>query len=221
MGYGPAPKDAVFLKRDCDRLELRYSPDQPRAPAGSPDGGQWTSGGGGGSSGSSSDDVALNIDRYPGRTVDPKITRVQDRGYDIDLIEDEGDLHRGHTIRDHVGKNDENLTERSHRNRVRVGPYGFWKPRIGTFHSLATANKLVNSTLSQNQNLVEDVVSGKRVDAVLEAWFKTPTGKEAYAPKFNSSVVIRETFGVRVLIKRDSKSRKGFRIFTAFPINPN
>jgi hypothetical protein len=28
-------------------LWLRYDPDQPRAPAGSPDGGQWTSGGGG------------------------------------------------------------------------------------------------------------------------------------------------------------------------------
>jgi hypothetical protein len=27
---------------------LKYSPSQPRAPAGSPEGGQWTSGGGGG-----------------------------------------------------------------------------------------------------------------------------------------------------------------------------
>lgn len=42
----------------------------------------------------------------------------------------------------------------------------------------------------------------------------------AVAPKFNSSVIIRETFGVRVVIRRDSGSRRGFRIFTAFPINP-
>lgn len=32
---------------------MRYSPSQPRVPAGSPDGGQWTSGGGGGGGGGS------------------------------------------------------------------------------------------------------------------------------------------------------------------------
>ena len=51
LGYGPAPKEALFAKRDL-ALERRYSPDQPRVPAGSSGGGQWTSGGGGGLSGS-------------------------------------------------------------------------------------------------------------------------------------------------------------------------
>jgi hypothetical protein len=46
VGYGPAPKDGVFAKWG-GWFERRYSPNQPRAPAGSADGGQWTSGGGG------------------------------------------------------------------------------------------------------------------------------------------------------------------------------
>ena len=47
VGCGPAPKEALFAKRDL-ALERRYSPDQPRVPAGNSDGGRWTSGGGGG-----------------------------------------------------------------------------------------------------------------------------------------------------------------------------
>jgi hypothetical protein len=52
-------KDIAALKAECLAFDaglraarlalwLRYDPDQPRVPAGSPDGGQWTSGGGGG-----------------------------------------------------------------------------------------------------------------------------------------------------------------------------
>lgn len=48
-------QDAMrFLKPDTDpasvfpALERKYSPNQPRVPAGNPDGGQWTDGGGGG-----------------------------------------------------------------------------------------------------------------------------------------------------------------------------
>ena len=59
VGYGPAPKEALFAKRDA-ALERRYSPDQPRVPAGIFGGGQWTNGGaaeisGGGSSGARDD----------------------------------------------------------------------------------------------------------------------------------------------------------------------
>jgi hypothetical protein len=137
----------------------------------------------------------------------------------LDYTEEERGLHDGHTIRDHVGKSDENLKQRSARTRTSVGPIGFWKPRIGSFHSLSAANRLVNSALSQNAALVEEVVKGGREAAILEAWFDTPTGKEAFAPKFNSSTTIRETFGVRILIRHDGASPRGFRIFTAFPTN--
>lgn len=46
--------EALLLRRDIAAKRLRqrkYSPDQPRVPAGNADGGQWTSGGGGGGSG--------------------------------------------------------------------------------------------------------------------------------------------------------------------------
>jgi hypothetical protein len=220
VGYGPAPKEAPLAKRDL-ALERRYRPDQPRVPAGSSDGGRWTDDGGGGGSASSSEDVAFNSDHELNRGTESRIRRVQNRGYDLDLAEEEHGLHRGHTIRDHVGKSDENLKQRSLRARISFGLFQLWKPRIGTFPSLGAANKLVNSALSQNTNVVDDVISGRRSHAVLEAWFKTPTGKEAFAPKFNSSTVIRDTYGVRVLIKRDRESTRGFRIFTAYPINPD
>ena len=48
-GYGPAPQG--FAAKHNNALELRYSPDQPRAPAGASDGGRWVSAGGGGNSG--------------------------------------------------------------------------------------------------------------------------------------------------------------------------
>ncbi|KAF0211907.1 MAG: Phage portal protein HK97 [Methylocystaceae bacterium] len=94
LGYGPAPKEALFAKRDL-ALERRYSPDQPRVPAGSSGGGQWTSGGGGGDSGGGSsggrDDrtrrrdvedrvrTALNANPNVASDADNPITRVQSR----------------------------------------------------------------------------------------------------------------------------------------------
>lgn len=48
--YEAASNFEVKLQRLARHLETRYSPDQPRAPAGSPEGGQWTSGGGSASS---------------------------------------------------------------------------------------------------------------------------------------------------------------------------
>jgi hypothetical protein len=65
------------------------------------------------------------------------------------------------------------------------------------------------------------VASGRKRGATLETWFETPTGKEAYAPKLSSSVTIRDTFGVRVVIKHIAGSKRGFKILTAFPINPD
>ncbi|MFA6206049.1 MAG: RNase A-like domain-containing protein [Methylocystis sp.] len=198
-------------------------------PAGNSGAGQWTGGGGGSGGGDfgrgrggenvSSENVAFNRDHELTRVIESQVHRVQNRGYDVDLAEEERGLHDGHTIRDHVGKSDENLKERSARTRTRVGPLGFWKRRIGTFPSVIAANKLVNSTLSRSPALVEEVASGRVSAATLEAWFLTPTGKEAYAPKFNSNAIIRDTFGVRVLITHVAGSKRGFKVFTAFPIN--
>ncbi|WP_348643607.1 RNase A-like domain-containing protein [Methylocystis sp. L43] len=165
------------------------------------------------------ENVAFNRDHELNRGIESQVHQVQNRRYDVELAEEEHGPHDGHTIRDHVGKSDENLKERSARTRTRVGPLGFWKRRIGTFPSVIAANKLVNSTLSQSPALIEEVASGRVSAATLEAWFLTPTGKEAYAPKFNSNAIIRDTFGVRVLIAHVAGSKRGFKVFTAFPIN--
>lgn len=62
------------LKRACDpRLRsyvIKYSPDQPRVPAGNPDGGQWTNGGGSGSSNDSGRVFAQNKVTPRGFTVE-------------------------------------------------------------------------------------------------------------------------------------------------------
>ncbi|WP_245433757.1 phage portal protein [Methylocystis hirsuta] len=93
LGYGPAPKEALFAKRDL-ALERRYSPDQPRVPAGNSGGGQWTNGGGGsggGDFGHARDDrtrrrdvedqvrTALNANPKVASDADNPITRVQSR----------------------------------------------------------------------------------------------------------------------------------------------
>ena len=44
----------VALLRARMALKKKYSPDQPRVPSGSPDGGQWTGGGGGSGDGGDS-----------------------------------------------------------------------------------------------------------------------------------------------------------------------
>jgi HK97 family phage portal protein len=141
LGYGPAPKEALFTKRDV-ALERRYSPDQPRVPEGIFGAGRWTDGGGGGEGDTSfSEDVAINFDQSPRRFAQSYIDPVQDRPSDVDLIEEEGGSHQGHAISDHVGKTENNLSERSLRNRYRIGALGFWKKRIGSFLSLTSANK--------------------------------------------------------------------------------
>jgi hypothetical protein len=89
LGYGPAPKEALFAKRDI-ALERRYSPDQPRVPAGNSGGGRWTDGGCGGGSGGATRERARSREDGRIRTAlgsDPKvlsdaakpITRVQSR----------------------------------------------------------------------------------------------------------------------------------------------
>jgi phage portal protein BeeE len=44
-------------------------------------------------------------------------------------------------------------------------------------------------------------------------------GYESYRRRFHDKVIIRETFGVAVIIRRAPKLRKGYIIISAFPIN--
>src|SRR5437588_56681 len=72
----------------------KYSADQPRVPAGSPEGGQWTSGRAGGGGTDASDGSSEASDEEPssydsdGLAADPRVLIAQgNRSYDVDLNE--------------------------------------------------------------------------------------------------------------------------------------
>jgi len=120
---------------------------------------------------------------YPAGTTDGKGGQFRPKTeFLVDLAEEEGGAHRGHAIREHVGKSREYLIRRVENSRWRLGRLAFWEDRVGSFPSLGAANKLVNSTLAQNASVVDDVVSGKTRGAAIETWFKSPTGYESYKP---------------------------------------
>jgi hypothetical protein len=92
---------------------------------------------------------------------------------------------------------------------------------VGSFPSLEAANKLVNSTIFQNMAIVEKVIRGELAGGVsVNAWFDAPTGYESYMPSFSGNPEIRPTRGVRVVLRYNPRSPKGYSIVTAFPINP-
>ena len=158
---------------------------------------------------------------YPAGTPEGKGGQFRPKSeFLVDLAEEEGGAHGGHAISKHVGKSPEYLIRASENSKIYAGLWKAWQDRIGSFSSLAAANKLVNSTLAQNASVVDDVAAGRIEAATIESWFNSPTGYESYKPKFESQATIRDTFGVRVRLKHDSKLERGFRIVTAFPINP-
>jgi hypothetical protein len=89
--------------------------------------------------------------------------------------------------------------------------------RWGSFPSLEAANRLVNSALAQNQQLVEMVASGRLQREFITAQFSSRTGIEAYAPSIRAQHYIRDTYGVGVVIVHDPRSRNGFTVQTAYP----
>ena len=63
------------------------------------------------------------------------------------------------------------------------------------------------------------MVSGSLSYAELDADYSSPTGYEAYAKTERSTPYIRDTYGVHVVVARDQSSPRGYRVFTAYPIN--
>ncbi|WP_292612928.1 RNase A-like domain-containing protein [Nitrobacter sp. 62-13] len=174
---------------------FKFNPDQPRVPAGNPDGGQWTDGGG-------------------------RLEQIQQRPNNrpIDLLE-ERDLG-GHAIERHVGRSEASLLNGVNSAASYARRNG-WADGLSesSFPSLEAANKLVNSTVARNPDKVDKVVNGLSGRENLDAVFGSPTGTEAYAATERSQPYIRETYGVRVVIVPDRRSTKGYRVETAFPKN--
>ena len=200
---------------------VKYSPDQPRVPFGSSDGGQWTDGGGGGASsgGVRVAQARTGTMNDVGEEERPiQLAQSDDTSdYRIDLTEEES--AGGHTIAEHVGKSDEALVRRMYAERYNLGYYSVLRRRNGTFSSLEAANKLVSSTLAQNRERVELVASGALDDAFVKATFSSPTGREAYATSDISEPYIRVTYGVGVSIVHDPKARRGYSVVSAYPRN--
>lgn len=179
-----------------------FNPAQPRD-----DRGRWTDGGG--SEGSDAQIILI------GDTGDRS-------GYPIDVLGE--DALGGHTFEKHVGKPDEYLKARVLGSRVNLlGIATVGERRAGSFTSLEAANKLINSTLSQNNDKIDAFVE-RRFPSVLPfmnifADFDSPTGYEAYAPNDRAQPRMRPTYGVTVHIRRTTASEKGYYVHSAWPTN--
>jgi hypothetical protein len=197
------------METGCLRLGLAlkagFDPNQPRVPAGNPDGGQWTRVGEGvGDQGQVS--VAQN---------------ATPRRYSINLLEEE--LRGGHTRRDHVAKTDSELIAVLdgdwRRIRGSQATMTIFRPAQGSFLSIEAANDFVNRVLAANQEKVDLVASGRQPGTMLERRFGYVTGKEAFRSNADAAPRIRRTYGVRVVIRYDPQRDVGYRVLTAFPVN--
>jgi hypothetical protein len=238
--------------------EAKYSPTQPRVPAGNPRGGQWTDRSGGqGTVANPSQDMGQgtgtslaqpmgNVDigdvsgsselgnlfhiKPDGPRTDTgnlsdsivKIAASDDPRFYTPVLEEEDD-NGGHTLRRHNERSDSSLIDwlNSKWKRVQTGNLEITEYPIaeGTFRSREEANDLVNQVLKRNTDTVDQVAAGKRKEAKLQERFGFVTGKEAYRPNGDSDPYIRDTYSVRVIIRHDTRSWRGYRVRTAFPVN--
>ena len=212
-------KEVAELRADLKRQRLeeaKYSPSQPRVPAGNPRGGQWADRSGGQSTGTSLAQPMGNVDiatptssseLTPG---DTDVEGVQLAGDPVDLLEQE--QRGGHAISEHASMTYDYLKSRARdgaRTTLERGDYfdGF---SVGSFTSVQSANRLVNSTISDNQDKIDQAMQDGEPRVLISKSFKSPTGYEAYLARAHAEPVIRNTFGVEVVIRPDPGSARGW-----------
>lgn len=150
---------------------------------------------------------------------DGQVIRVVDDGdrrYDVVLSEEE--TRGGHTLRDHVGKTDEEMLERIRASKQEFLFLTYGIRRDGSFDSAESATDFVDRTLEQNASEVDLVASGKQANAFMKSRFGYKTGREAYTAG-SLEPYMRNTYGVGVFMIRDPGSGKGYRLHTAYPRN--
>lgn len=204
------------LRAELLSIKRNFDPDQPRAPAGLPNGGQWPK----------IPNAGNPSARSPNRQ---RIAQATDR-FGNPLI----DLHReeakgGHTISRHVGKSREWLVNRIVQNQATLVPFTVGIYRAGSFSSLEAATKLIRSTIAQNRSLIEArLKSAPNKQLEFVSTFRTPTGIEAYLPNTERNrprlfrpkqvhPVVRPTYSVHVVLRPYPNSPSGYRLVTAFP----
>lgn len=186
-----------FLRLRQAVYKAGFNPNQPRAPAGSPIGGQWVAAGG------ESERIRVAVSAFD----NPGL-------YYVDLAQEE--LKGGHGFSKHVGKSNTDLIVYQWQQRLERP--GKLHPAEGSFNSLGEANNLVSQVLRQNAETVKKVINGQITGATLTHRFGYTTGREAFSPDDISPFVIRPTFWVRILI-RQHQSPPGYVVLTAFPMN--
>ena len=190
-------------------LTKRYSPDQPRDELG-----RWTDAGGGQPGDATIADEGASGENERPRLADPKAPGINR----VDLHEEEG---FGHTKRDHVGKTDEELLARLRAERWDVRFLTVYRWKYGAFDSFESANDLVNRTLEENDQKVDDVATGQLSKAILVRRFGYQTGRELFLLDPDGEPRVRPTYEVEVRIEHDPYTKSGFRVRTAFPRNSN
>lgn len=197
-------------------FEAKYNPtwaQQPRAPRGSSNGGQWVGYGGGGSDVGTQKQPKQQAPRRPRR---------------IDLTQHERSPSRpngGHAIRDHVAKPYRTLLDRIRNARVvRIGRGNFrlvyrHPAFAGSFTSLSEANRLVELALSSDPDVAAVARGQLRGNTRIFARVGAITGYEAYYDDRANVPRIRNTYGVEVVIRHDPNAAEGFVIRTAYPAN--
>jgi hypothetical protein len=238
-----AEVDEMKAARARQRLEeAKYSPSQPRVPAGNPRGGQWTdrSGGQGTVAGPSQDtgqsqdadltqpmgnvelgDVSGSSelgDLFRIKPDAPRVDGVQLAGDPVDLLEQQ--QRGGHAISEHAGMTYDYLKSRVRENAQNILDRGddFRGASVGSFTSVQSANRLVNSTISDNEAKIDQAMRDGEPYVLISKSFKSPTGYEAYLARAYAEPVIRNTFSVEVLIRPDPGSARGWRVHTAYPV---
>ena len=150
---------------------------------------------------------------------DQRVDEEAEKGQ-IDLTEHEG-INGSHTIRNHVGKSDQFLLYQMNES-INIGAVKQYRAQAGSFSSLESANKLVSSTLSTNQELVNQFLASGEKTLVLNQRFSSSTGRVAFR-KGNLAFVrpgrvhFTRGTGVRVVIRRNESFSSGFNVHTAFP----
>lgn len=125
----------------------------------------------------------------------------------------------GHTIALHVGKTEAFLigSVSTPRGRSLFGTLYRW--RHGTFPSFEAAQRLTNSNLASNADVVNEVASGRLRRAFITSDFGSITGFEAYrtTQRASSPVRLRQTSGVGSVIEYAPNMPDGFIIITSYP----
>jgi Bacterial CdiA-CT RNAse A domain len=151
-----------------------------------------------------------------------KVAAADDRRFYTPVLTEEEALG-DHALRRHADRTESSLIDwlNSKWKRVQTGNLEIteYPEAEGTFRSREEANDLVNQVLKRNTDTVDQVAAGKLKDATLQERFGFVTGREAFRPNGDSDPYIRDTYSVRVVIRHDARSWRGYRVRTAFPVN--